>query len=191
MNAKTSNTQMVNLPIEYSDKQVTPFGGMSLLKRFLDKVEVKDYLQSLSLPEPGSNRGFDPSSIVQSFWLGIWTGISRYIHCDWLRYDKVLQDIFGLENFCMQNFEATEASFRFIMVAYNLISLFRHFALQKHSKATLNTIKSQCFALGSWTSNHANRKVLKIALPVKKRMWMDGLFSQIAVLKSPFSYSNA
>jgi len=29
---------MVNLPIEYSDKPVTAFGGMSLLKRLLDKV---------------------------------------------------------------------------------------------------------------------------------------------------------
>ena len=26
---------MVNLPIEYSSKQVTPFGGMSLIKHFL------------------------------------------------------------------------------------------------------------------------------------------------------------
>jgi len=29
---------MVNLPIEYSDKQVTPFGGMSLMKRFIDQT---------------------------------------------------------------------------------------------------------------------------------------------------------
>lgn len=119
----------------------------------------------------------------------IWNMYNSRADCE-NRIKELKQD-FGLENFCMQKFEATEASFRFIMVAYNLISLFRHFALQKHSKATLNTIKSQCFALGAWTSNHANKRVLKIALPVKKRPWMDGLFSQIAVLKSPFSYSNA
>ena len=29
---------MVNLPIEYSDKKVTPFGGMSLMKCFVDFV---------------------------------------------------------------------------------------------------------------------------------------------------------
>jgi hypothetical protein len=28
---------MVKLPIEYSDKAVTPFGGMSLMKRFVDQ----------------------------------------------------------------------------------------------------------------------------------------------------------
>ena len=434
---------MVNLPIEYSDKAVTPFGGMSLMKRFIDKVGIREYLQELPLPEPGSNRGYDPAQIIESFWLGIWTGASRYIHCDWLRYDKVLQDIFkfenmpsqstysrffnkfsqglndeifpniqdwffrqleidnltidfdstvitrygeqegsakgynpnkrgrnshhplmafvsqtrmvanawlrpgntaassncinfmketfssclnskkvglvradsgfyteeilnfleeesknyviavrmypnvksevlgqktwinlckgielsemkfqhengklrryiivkkkvedrpnaggkmlfedlpgyrfscyvtnldlpldqiwniynsradcenrikelkqdfGLDSFCMQDFWATEASFRFIMIAYNLMSLFRHFALNHHNKATLSTLKSYCFALGAWTANHANKKVLKISLPSKKRPWMNGIFENINNASPPFQYSNA
>ena len=38
-------TLMVNLPIEYSDKQVTPFGGMSLMKRFLDQTNISSYFQ--------------------------------------------------------------------------------------------------------------------------------------------------
>lgn len=434
---------MVNLPIEYSDKSVTPFGGMSLLKRFIDKIKVDDFLEGLPLPQPGSNRGYAPSDIVKSFWLGIWTGASRYIHCDWVRYDKVLQEIFcleqmpsqstysrffgkfndklntnlfpqmqnwflekvdigsvtidfdstvitrygeqdgsskgynpnkrgrnshhplmafisqtrmvanawlrpgatgassncinfmeetfehclqskqiglvradsgfytedileyleskkrnyiiavrmypnikseiythkewvslakgielsemyfshingkprryiiirkkvedrpnssgktlfedlpgyryscyvsnmdlpldqiwnmyntradcenrikelkqdfGLENFCLKDFWATEASFRLIMVAYNIISLFRHFALQSHKTSTMNTLRVHCFALGAWTANHANRKVLKLALHVKKRQWLDGLFSKIGATPDVFSYSNA
>lgn len=434
---------MVNLPVEYSDKPVTPFGGMSLMKRFLDQTKIKDHLSTIGLPAPGSNRGYDPSDIVLSFWLSIWTGASRYIHCDWLRYDQVLQSIFnlkqmpsqstysrffgkfsqkkntevfpalqnwffdqlnvdtltvdfdstvitrygqqqgsakgynpnkrgrnshhplmafvgqtrmvanawlrpgntadsssckifmeetfdqalkgkkvglvradsgfyteellsyleekslnyivaakmyanvkseiwgicdwveltkgielsemqfshekgktrryiivkkqvntrpnstgkmlfeelpgyryscyvtnvdlpldqiwniyntradcenrikelkddfGLESFCLKDFWATEASFRFIMVAYNLMSLFRHFALNHHNRATLKTLKSYCFALGAWKVNHANRQVLKISLPVKKRPWMDGIFSQIHNLSPPFNYSNA
>jgi hypothetical protein len=36
---------MVNLPIEYSDKQVTPFGGMSLMKRFLDQTNISSFFQ--------------------------------------------------------------------------------------------------------------------------------------------------
>lgn len=81
---------------------------------------------------------------------------------------KELKDNFGLENFCLQDFWATEASFRFIMVAYNLMSLFRHFALNHNNKATLKTLKVYCFALGAWTVNHANKTVLKISLPTKK-----------------------
>jgi hypothetical protein len=434
---------MVNLPIEYSDKKVTPFGGMSLMKRFIDQTGIRDFLRTISLPTPESNRGYDPRHILESFWLGIWTGASRYIHCDWLRYDKALHSIFGwdqmpsqstysrffgkfsqqrntevfpalqhwffdqlnvdnitvdfdstvitrygdqqgsakgynpnkrgrnshhplmafvsqtrmvanawlrpgntadssscksfmeetfkealkgkkvglvradsgfyteellsyleseslnyimaarmypnvksavwglkewvsltkgielnemmfshengkkrryiivkkqvdirpkaggkllfeelpgfryscfvtnldlpldqvwnvyntradcenrikelksdfgLENFCLQDFWATEASFRFIMVAYNLMSLFRHFALNHHKKATLKTLKTYCFALGAWTVNHANKKVLKISLPAQRRPWLEGIFSQIKNLSPPFDYSIA
>jgi hypothetical protein len=431
---------MVNLPIEYSDKPVTAFGGMSLLKRLVDKVGIMEQLSQLSLPSPGSNRGYKPEDLILSFWLGIWTGASRYIHCDWLRHDKVLQDIFclkqmpsqstysryfgkftqrvntevfpvlqdwfmnqfdinnitvdfdstvitrhgeqegsakgynpnkrgrnshhplmafisqtrmvanawlrpgntaassscvsfmretfeqclsskkvglvradsgfyaedilsyleeeqknyviavrmystvksevlgnrewislakgielsemrfshpngkprryiivkkrmeerpnsggklfedlpgyrfscyvtnldlpldqiwnlynsradcenrikelkqdfGLENFCLKDFWATEASFRMIIVAYNLISLFRHFALNERNTATHRTLKSYCFALGAWTANHAGKKVLKIALPVKKRQWMDSIFNKIENLPPKLNYS--
>ena len=434
---------MVNLPISYSGKQVTPFGGMSLMKRFVDQTGIRAYLGELELPEPQSNAGYDPKVMVESFWLSIWTGASRYIHCDWLRYDKTLQSIFGfsrmpsqstysrffgrfsqakntsvfpklqdwfisqlgidtltidfdstvitrygnqqgsakgynpnkkgrnshhplmafisqtrmvanawlrpgntadssnckafmeetfthtlrsknvglvradsgfyteeilgyldekshnyiiaarmypnvkreiggqkewvelakgihlnemkfshingkarryilirkevairpkaggkllfenepgyryscyvtnmdlpldqiwnmynsradcenrikelkqdfgLNNFCLKDFWATEASFRFIMVAYNLMSLFRHFALNDRKTATLKTLKLYCFALAAWKVNHANRTVLKIALHNKRRPWMDGLFSHIGKLSPPYLYSIA
>jgi hypothetical protein len=107
-------------------------------------------------------------------------------------FKQVLKDKkIGLENFCLQDFWATEASFRFIMVAYNLMSLFRHFALNHHNRATLGTLRSYCFALGAWTVSHANKKVLKISLPTKRRPWMDTIFSQISNLSNPYSYSNA
>ena len=104
---------------------------------------------------------------------------------------KELKQDFGLDSFCMQDFWATEASFRFIMIAYNLMSLFRHFALNHHNKATLSTLKSYCFALGAWTANHANKKVLKISLPSKKRPWMNGIFENINNASPPFQYPNA
>ena len=70
---------MVNLPIEYSEKPVTPFGGMSLMKRFIDQTGIRSFLDELDLPQPNSNRGYDPKQIIESFWLGIWTGgIKQY-----------------------------------------------------------------------------------------------------------------
>lgn len=433
---------MVNLPIEFSDKKVTPFGGMSLMKQFVDSLGIRDKLRALALPQGQSNRAYDPIDIIQSFWLSIWTGASRYIHADWLRYDTVLQSIFGFDNmpsqstysrffnkfsdklnteifpelqcwmmgqihipeitldldstvitrsgiqegsakgynplkrgrnshhplmafiaqtrmvanawvrpgntadssnceaflqetlhhalahqkvgllradsgfytkkilnclaseqinyiiaarlyptikqrvyglsdwvsvcsgidvaemkfaheggqqrryiivrkeielrpsacgkclfddpayrfscyvtnldlpldqiwnlyntradcenrikelkqdfgldqFCMQGFWATEASFRFIMIAYNIMSLFRFFALQSHKKSTLSTLRSYCFALGAWTVNHSNKTVLKISLPVKRRAWMTGIFTSIQQNPPPFQFSNA
>ena len=435
----------MNLPIEYSDKPVTPFGGMTLIKRFVDQIGIKEFLRTLDLPEGGSNRAYDPVQIVESFWLGIWTGASRYIHCDWLRQDQTLAQIFGysglpsqstysrffskfsqarntavfpelqrwffdqinvgavtvdfdstvitregsqegatkgynpnrrgrnshhplmafisqtrmvanawlrpgntaassncvefmretfdqamdgvkvglvradsgfytndilselegrdipyiiaarvysnlkneiygmkdwvevcpgicvkewkhqpanpkakvrrhivvrkqvsrrplaggkllfedlpdyrfslyvtnldlpldqiwniynsradcenrikelkhdfgLDSFCMQDFWGTEASFRFIMVAYNLISLLRHMGLNNHQRSTLKVLRSQCFAIGGWISDHARKTVLKLSLPRKKRAWMDAVLAKITNLTPPFTYSNA
>ena len=434
---------MVNLEIAYSDKEVTPFGGMVLLKRFIDKTGIMKNFSELDLPTSGSNRGYDSEVIIQSFWLSIWTGASRYIHCDWMRYDTVLQKIFGLgqmpsqstysrffkkfnqarntrvftklqkdffdlvtvdnltidfdstvitkygtqegsakgynpnkrgrnshhplmafisetkmvanawlrpgntaassncvafmqetfhevlskkkiglvrgdsgfyneeilsfleeeklnyiiatrvypnvkseiyslqnwislskgidlcemqfkhdkgkerryiivrkqtaarpkatgkllfedmpgyryscyvtnitlpiaqiwniynsradcenrikelkadfglDSFCLNDFWATEASFRFIMVAYNLIALFKFAALQSRQFATLRTVKSYCFALGAWLSTHANKTKLKISLPVKRRQWMEGIFHTIEQNSFPIKYSIA
>ena len=61
---------------------------------------------------------------------------------------KELKQDFGLDAFCRQDFWATEASFRCIMVAYNLMSLFRHVGLNSHNRATLATLRSYCFAIG-------------------------------------------
>jgi hypothetical protein len=94
---------MVNLPIEYSDKPVTPFGGMALMKRFIDQTGIRDHLATLDLPQGGSNRAYDPVQIIESFWLGIWTGASRYIHCDWLRQDQTLAAIFGYDSLPSQS----------------------------------------------------------------------------------------
>lgn len=94
---------MVNLPIEYSDKPVTPFGGMSLMKRFVDATGLREHLSTLDLPRGGSNRAYDPVQVIEGFWLGIWTGASRYIHCDWLRQDETLARIFGYESLPSQS----------------------------------------------------------------------------------------
>jgi len=428
---------MGELKIQYSDKKVTPFGGMKLLKDFIDTTNIIKDLESVNIPQPQSNAGINPIDIIQGFWLSIFTGASRYIHADWLRYDTVLQEIFdikrlpsqatysrffhkfswqlnneifpqlqykfleqidigaltidldssvitrygtqegakkgynpkkmgrnshhpliafidqtrmvvnawmrsgntadlnnwedflyetfkvilrdkkvglvradsgfysneflqwfekeelnyiiavkfyenikyqigsvnqwteitygldvcemkfkpdngemrryiivrkklskypnsggkllfdeptyrysayvtnltlpvdqlyniyntradcenrikelkydfGADNFCLKGFFATEASFRFIMMAYNIMALFKHQVL--NSTMQLKTLRSYCFALGSWITNHANEKVLNIALPQKRRSWMDGLFENIKNSQLPYNY---
>jgi hypothetical protein len=84
--------------------------------------------------------------------------------------------------------EDTEASFRLIMVAYNLMSLFRHFALNDHHQATLSTLRSSCFAIGGWVNQHARKHSLKLSLPSQKRPSMDSIFRKIDAQAPPFSY---
>jgi len=428
---------MGELKIQYSDKKVTPFGGMKLLKDFIDTTNIIEDLRDVNLPYPQSNAGIDPIDIIQGFWLSIFTGASRYIHADWLRYDTVLQEIFqikrlpsqatysrffhkfswekneevfallqqkflaqidvgaltidldssvitrygnqegakkgynprkmgrnshhplmafidqtkmvanawmragntsdinnydafltetfnialkdkeiglvradsgfysnnflkwfekrdlnyviavkfyqnikyeigkierwveiikgldvcnlyfkpdngekrryiivrkkvdnfpksggkllfdeptyrysayvtnlklpvdqiyniyntradcenrikelkydfGADNFCLKEFYATEASFRFIMMAYNIMALFKHQVL--NSTMQLKTLRAYCFAIGSWITNHSNQEVLNMALPQKRRAWMDGLFENVKQSQLPYKY---
>ena len=429
---------MGDLKIQYSDKKISPFGGMKLLKDFIDTTNIIKDLESVNLPQPQSNAGINPIDIIQGFWLAIFTGASRYIHADWLRGDTVLQEIFGIkrlpsqstysrffhkfdwekneeifaslqekfllhvdvgaltidldstvitrygnqegakkgynpkkmgrnshhpliafisqtkmvanawirsgntsdlnnydafltetfdvalkskeigliradsgfysnkflnwfenrklnyviavkfyenikyqigsiekwleitdgldvcnlyfqpdngekrryvivrkkvdnypksggkllfdeptyrysayvtnltlpvdqiyniyntradcenrikelkydfgaDNFCLKEFYATEASFRFIMMAYNIMALFKHQVL--NSNMQLKTLRAYCFALGSWITNHSNKKVLNISLPTKRRAWMDGLFDNIKNSQLPYKYT--
>lgn len=104
---------------------------------------------------------------------------------------KELKYDFALDSFCLNKFWATEAAFRSIIMAYNLMSLFRYTVLQTKTQTTLNTLRFNCFALGSWISRHAGKKVLKLSVSGTKRQWLDGLFSKVGALDPPFQFSNA
>ncbi len=100
---------------------------------------------------------------------------------------KELKYDFGADNFCLKEFYATEASFRFIMMAYNIMALFKHQVL--NSTMQLKTLRAYCFAIGSWITNHSNQEVLNLALPQKRRAWMDGLFENIKQAQLPYKYT--
>lgn len=99
---------------------------------------------------------------------------------------KELKYDFGLENFALDKFYATEAAHRFMIAAYNIMALFKHQVLQ--TRMQLSTLRAYCFALGSWISKHANENVLNISLPVKRRAWMDGLFENIKQSQKPYKF---
>ncbi len=83
----------------------------------------------------------------------------------------------------MNDFCATETAMRFVMIAYNLMSLFRHLTLQKQPCPTLSTLRFNCFAVGSWIENG----ILKMSVPLKRRQWYDSLFTFIECKKLPLS----
>lgn len=102
---------------------------------------------------------------------------------------KELKQDFGLNGFCLNKFWATEASLRFVVLAYNLMSLFRQVVLRERDQAMLSTLRFKCFALGAWVVKHAQQRVLKIALARERRAWMDGLFDTIGQVKAPFVWA--
>lgn len=100
---------------------------------------------------------------------------------------KELKEDFGVEGFCMDDFCATETAMRLVMVAYNLMSLFRQLTLQTRPQPKLSTLRFNCFAVGSWIVEQADGKVLKMSVPLKRRQWYDGLFAYIENTKLPLS----
>ena len=79
----------------YSDKAVTPWGGMLQMKRLIDKSGIREKLFELKLPEGKSNNSIDSVSIVESFWVSVWIGCFRFSHTAVVRLDEALKKIFG------------------------------------------------------------------------------------------------
>jgi hypothetical protein len=77
--------------IEYSDEKVTAWGGMRLMKEVLERSGVSAHLGEAPLPEPGSNRGYDPRLVVESYLVNVWMGCYRMSHTEVLRYDDTLK----------------------------------------------------------------------------------------------------
>jgi hypothetical protein len=75
-------------------------------------------------------------------------------------------------------------------LAYNIISLFRQVSSEKRKNKRLQTIILNCYAVGAWMTKKENSKVLKLAVPIKKRKWMDGIFDRVDETFFPLSLKN-
>ncbi|MEO8325387.1 MAG: transposase [Nitrospirota bacterium] len=62
------------------------------------------------------------------------------------RIAELKQD-FGLTGFCLDSFWGTEAAFYAVLLAYNLLNIFRQ-TLEAPKAGKLSTMGVQCFALG-------------------------------------------
>lgn len=100
----------MNLELRFSDKEITPWGGMAIMKRMLDHLGFDDALKQASLPQPGSNRGYRPEQLITQFMLSVWCGANRFEHGEVIRYDAVLRRLFGFEK--MANFKAVMRLFK-------------------------------------------------------------------------------
>ena len=86
---------MSDINIDFTDKEITAWGGIALLKKMMDKMSFIELLKTSPLPSQGSNRGYDPVQIIVQFIISIWCGASRYEHLEVTRFDGVIQQMFG------------------------------------------------------------------------------------------------
>jgi hypothetical protein len=86
---------MQKTEIKFIDREITSWGGFSILKKMIDQSGFAAYLESLPLPLQGSNRGYPPVQLFMLFMSGIWCGAERFSHLDITRLDTSLQRMYG------------------------------------------------------------------------------------------------
>ena len=88
---------MNGLAYDFTDKQVSPWGGLRLIEETYRRSGLKEFLskEDLDLPIRGSNRGYDSVDLAEGFMVSTILGATRLAHSGTLRNDKVIQRIFG------------------------------------------------------------------------------------------------
>ncbi len=57
--------------LRFSDKEITAWGGMGIMKRMLDHLGFEAALKEAGLPQPGSNRGYRAEQLITQFLLSV------------------------------------------------------------------------------------------------------------------------
>ena len=107
----------MEIKFEFTDKEITPWGGIYLLKKFIDMMQLDKILEILPLPKQLSNRGYNPIQLIKSFIVSIWSGASRFEHTEILRQDEVIREIFGWKK--MAGHKAYQRYFKKFSLAIN------------------------------------------------------------------------
>lgn len=104
---------------------------------------------------------------------------------------KELKYDYGIDGFALQNFGAMEAAFRFIMVAYNIMTIFKQAIMSSPKNHRLSTIKFQCIAIGSYLARNSRKIKMKLSAEGKRRHFLEHLFENLEVIRPPYKFSNA
>lgn len=88
---------MKPIKFEFTDKEVTPWAGMVLLRKMLNSVGFEQMIQELPLPSQGSNRGYSPDQLIQQFLTSVWCGANCFEQLEVTRADEVIRQLFGWE----------------------------------------------------------------------------------------------
>jgi Transposase DDE domain group 1 len=104
---------------------------------------------------------------------------------------KELKYDFGMDGFALQEFGAMEAAFRFVMVAYNIMTLFKQAIMNSERNHRLPTIRFQCIAIGSYLTKRSRKLVMKLSAEGRRRHFLEHLFEKLEVIRPPYKFSNA
>lgn len=103
---------------------------------------------------------------------------------------KELKYDFGSASFNLRSFYATEAALNFVMMAYNIISLFRLVVLGQKVHQQMKTLRYNVFAIGGHIIKKGNQRILKLSLAMKRREWFTGLWMNTNSIYTPLTFNS-
>jgi hypothetical protein len=88
------------LVLAETSKAITPFGGLASFISFLGQIGFAGQVQrAMPFAEPTSNNAIPLAHALTAFMMSVVAGAQRFAHCEWLRPDRVLHALLGLERF--------------------------------------------------------------------------------------------
>jgi hypothetical protein len=95
----TSLLVQKEIEIQWTDKPVTPWGGLSLFSGLAQQVGLVAALRAALPFRLTSPNATDPVDVVLAFMAGVLAGSRRLAHIERLRWDQGVKHILGIERF--------------------------------------------------------------------------------------------
>jgi hypothetical protein len=80
-------------------KPVTPFGGLVSLISFFERIGLSRKINEVMPFVYASNNTIPPAQTLVAFLISVVAGARRLAHTDWLRADKALHALLGIDQF--------------------------------------------------------------------------------------------
>jgi hypothetical protein len=87
------------LCVNETDRAITPFGGMVVLLEFWNKIGFVQKVRECMPVQHRSPNSIPPAQTFIAFLVSVTVGARRFAHAQWLRGDRALHALLGIERF--------------------------------------------------------------------------------------------
>lgn len=87
------------LELRETERAVTPFGGLAVFIEYLTRIDLIGVLRQYMPVRYSSRNQIEPSTTLVCFMVSVLAGARRFAHASWLRGDKALHALLGIDRF--------------------------------------------------------------------------------------------
>jgi hypothetical protein len=87
------------LKLRETERAVTPFGGLAVFVEYLNRIDLIGNLRQHMPVRYLSRNQIDPSTTLVCFLMSVLAGARRFAHSAWLRGDRALHALLGVQRF--------------------------------------------------------------------------------------------